>query len=123
MGGDALASEEYWKITGDTGQKTLMTFSPDPRNMPSAQAAVAEFKAQGYDPEGYTLYTYAALQVFAQAADKAKSVKADDVAKALRANRFDTVIGQIGFDAKGDVIGPDYVVYVWKDGKYSEIKG
>jgi branched-chain amino acid transport system substrate-binding protein len=123
MGGDALASEEYWKITGDTGQKTLMTFSPDPRNMPAAQAAVAAFKAQGYDPEGYTLYTYAALQVFAEAAGKAKSVAAEDVAKALRANRFDTVLGHIGFNAKGDVIGPDYVVYVWKDGKYSEIKG
>jgi branched-chain amino acid transport system substrate-binding protein len=123
MGGDALASEEYWKITGDTGEKTLMTFSPDPRNMPSAQAAVAEFKAQGYDPEGYTLYTYAAIQVFAQAAAKANSLKADVIAKTMRANRFDTVIGDIGFNAKGDVIGPDYVVYVWKDGKYAEIKG
>jgi branched-chain amino acid transport system substrate-binding protein len=123
MGGDALASDEYWKITGDTGQKTLMTFSPDPRNMPTAQAAVAEFKAQGYDPEGYTLYTYAALQVFAQAAAKANSVKEDALAKTMRANKFDTVIGTIGFDAKGDVIGPDYVVYVWQNGKYAEIKG
>jgi branched-chain amino acid transport system substrate-binding protein len=123
MGGDALASNEYWKITGDRGQKTLMTFSPDPRNMPTAQAAVAEFKAQGYDPEGYTLYTYAAIQVFVQAAAKAKSVKADDVAKVMRAQKFDTVIGTIGFDAKGDVIGPDYVVYVWQDGKYAEVKG
>ena len=123
MGGDALASEEYWKITGDTGQKTLMTFSPDARKMPSAQSAVAEFKAQGYDPEGYTLYTYAALQVFAQAAAKANSVKEDALAKTMRANKFDTVIGTIGFNAKGDVIGPDYVVYVWQDGKYAEIKG
>ncbi len=123
MGGDALASEEYWKITGDTGQKTLMTFSPDPRNMPTAKSAVAEFKAQGYDPEGYTLYTYAAIEVFAEAAKKANSVKVDDLAKTMRANRFDTVIGTIGFNAKGDVIGPDYVVYVWKDGKYNEIGG
>jgi branched-chain amino acid transport system substrate-binding protein len=123
MGGDALASEEYWKITGDTGQKTLMTFSPDPRNMASAKAAVAEFKAQGYDPEGYTLYTYAAVQVFAQAADKAGSVKEEAVAKIMRAQKFDTVIGTIGFNAKGDVIGPDYVVYVWQNGKYAEIGG
>jgi len=123
MGGDALASEEYWKITGDTGQKTLMTFSPDPRNMDSAKAAVAEFKAQGYDPEGYTLYTYAAIEVFAQAATKAGSVKEDAVAKIMRAQKFDTVIGTIGFNAKGDVIGPDYVVYVWQNGKYAEIKG
>ena len=123
MGGDALASEEYWRITGNTGEKTLMTFSPDPRQLESARTAVAAFKAQGYDPEGYTLYTYAALEVFAQAATKAKSTKVDDLAKRMRASKFDTVIGTIGFDAKGDVIGPDYVVYVWKSGKYAEIKG
>lgn len=123
MGGDALASEEYWKITGDTGEKTLMTFAPDPRNLPEAKSVVAMFKAQGYDPEGYTLYTYAALQVFAEAATKAGSVKEDAVAKAMRANKFSTVIGTIGFDKKGDVIGPDYVVYIWSAGKYQEIKG
>jgi branched-chain amino acid transport system substrate-binding protein len=100
-----------------------MTFSPDPRNMASAKAAVAEFKAQGYDPEGYTLYTYAAIQVFAEAAAKSGSVKEEALAKTMRAQKFDTVIGTIGFNAKGDVIGPDYVVYVWKDGKYAEIKG
>jgi len=122
MGGDALATEEYWKITGDTGQKTLMTFSPDARKMPSAQPVVAEFAAQGYDPEGYTLYTYAAVQAFAQAAAAAKSTKEEDVAKAMRAQKFNTVIGTIGFDAKGDVIGPDYVVYVWENGKYGETK-
>jgi branched-chain amino acid transport system substrate-binding protein len=123
MGGDALASEEYWKITGDTGEATLMTFPPDPRNLASAQAVVAEFKGQGYDPEGYTLYTYAAMEVFAQAAKRANSTKMEDLAKVMRAEKFDTVIGNIGFDAKGDIIGPDYVVYVWKAGKYAEIKG
>lgn len=123
MGGDALASEEYWKVTGDTGAKTLMTFSPDPRKMASARDVVAEFQKQGFDPEGYTLYTYAAIQVFAQAAQKANSVKVDDLAKVMRANRFDTVLGSIGFNAKGDVIGPDYVVYVWENGKYNEIGG
>ena len=100
-----------------------MTFPPDPRDLPSAQKAVAEFKAQGYDPEGYTLYTYAAIEVFADAAAQAKSLKLEDLAKTMRANKFNTVIGSIGFNAKGDVIGPDYVVYVWADGKYKEIKG
>ena len=61
--------------------------------------------------------------MFAEAATKANSVKVDDLAKAMRANKFDTVIGTIGFDAKGDVIGPDYVVYVWNDGKYARDQG
>lgn len=122
-GGDALVTTEFWKITGDAGKGTLMTFSPDPRNMPSAQSVVAEFRKQGYDPEGYTLYTYAAVQAFVEAAAQAKSVKTEAVSKALHSAHFDTVLGSIGFDAKGDVIGPGYVMFVWQDGKYSETNG
>jgi branched-chain amino acid transport system substrate-binding protein len=38
-----------------------MTFPPDPRNVPAAKAVVDQFMAEGYSPEGYTLYTYAAI--------------------------------------------------------------
>ncbi len=122
MGGDALVISDFWKITGDAGKGTLMTFPPDPRNMPSAAPVVAEFKQQGYDPEGYTLYTYAAVQAFAQAAVQASSVKIEGLSKALHSGRFNTVLGSIGFNAKGDVIGPNYVAYLWQNGSYSETK-
>jgi len=122
MGGDALVTTDLWKITGVAGTGTLMTFPPDPRNLAVAQPVVKEFKSGGYDPEGYTLYTYAAVQVFADAAAKAKSIKLEDLSKTMKANKFNTVIGTIGFDQKGDVIGPDYVVYDWKDGTYAELK-
>ncbi|MEI9982676.1 MAG: ABC transporter substrate-binding protein [Aliidongia sp.] len=94
---------------------------PDPRNNPAAKDIVAEFKKSGYDPEGYTLYTYAAMQVFAQAAEKATSTKLADLVKVLHSDSFDTVVGSIKFDAKGDVLNPEYVFYIWKDGKYSEM--
>ena len=122
LGGDALVTSEFWKITGPAGAGTLMTFSPDPRNVPEAAPVVAEFTKQGFDPEGYTLYTYAAVQAYVAAATQAKTLDIEPVSKALHANKFSTVLGSIGFDAKGDVIGPGYVLFVWKDGKYAEIK-
>ena len=67
MSGDALVDKQYWEITGATGEGTLMTFAPDPRKSPAAADVVAKFKAENYDPEGYTLYTYAAIQAFADA--------------------------------------------------------
>src|ERR1700760_2887900 len=70
MAGDALADKEYSSITGPGGEGTIFTFGPDPRKKPSAAAAVAEFKAKNIDPDGYTLYTYAAIQVWSQAAKK-----------------------------------------------------
>jgi branched-chain amino acid transport system substrate-binding protein len=121
MSGDALVTDEYWAITGDTGEGTIMTFSPDPRKNEAAAPVVAEFEAQGYDPEGYTLYTYGAIQAWAQAAEQAGSTDLEAVAEVLHSNQFDTVLGTISFDEKGDVQGSNYVVYKWEDGKYAEI--
>jgi branched-chain amino acid transport system substrate-binding protein len=122
IGGDALSTDEYWSITGPAGEGNLMTFTPEPRNFPEAQAVVAEFRKQKYEPEGYTLFTYAAMQVFAEAAAKAGSVKIEALSKTLHDNKFPTVLGPLGFDKEGDVIGPGYVVYTWHDGKRVELK-
>ena len=121
IGADALVKEEFWKITGPAGEGTLMTFPPDPRNVPAAWAIVDKFRAEGYDPQGYTLYTYAAIQAFAAAANKAKSLKVDDLSKALKSMTVDTVVGPLSWDKKGDVTDPRYFFYVWKDGKYAEM--
>ncbi len=122
MSGDALVTDEYWAITGDAGQGTLMTFSPDPRKNPEAEPVVAALQKKGETAEGYVLYTYAAIQAWADAANTAKSTDFDPVVKALNSGDFKTVIGDIKFDDKGDVTLPGYVVYEWKDGKYDYVK-
>jgi len=118
MGADSMVTDEFWSITGAAGEGTLITFGPDPRLNPKNAALVQSFRAQRYEPEAYTLYTYASIQAWAQAAAKARSTDMVKVSAALRANKFDTVMGEIGFDAKGDVTAPGYVMYVWKNGKY-----
>jgi len=100
----------------------LFTFGPDPRNKPTAKAIVEKFKAKGIDPEGYTLYTYAAFQVWSQAANKIKSTDPKKVAEAVKAGEWDTVLGKLSFDAKGDIKLLDYVVYKWDaKGNYAEL--
>jgi len=121
MGGDALITQEFWSITGDAGEGTLMTFSPDPRKNPAAAELVKRFKDKGIEPEGYVLYTYAALQAWKQAAEKAKSVEKDEVVKALNDTEFDTVVGKFKFNEKGDPNLPPYAVYRWSNGTYDQI--
>ncbi|WP_051928950.1 branched-chain amino acid ABC transporter substrate-binding protein [Thermopetrobacter sp. TC1] len=118
MSGDALVTQEYWAITGPAGEGTLMTFSPDPRKSPAAAEVVKKFEAAGINPEGYVLYTYAAIQAWKQAAEQAKSVDPAKVTEALHKGKFKTVLGELSFDEKGDVTLPGYVVYIWHDGKY-----
>jgi branched-chain amino acid transport system substrate-binding protein len=122
MSGDALVTDEYWSITGDAGEGTLMTFSPDPAKNPEAKQVVDKFLAKGFKPEGYTLYTYGTIQAFVQAVEEAGSADLDKVIEVLKSKKFDTVLGNIGFDAKGDVTAPGYVVYEWKDGKYDYVQ-
>src|SRR5215471_13348859 len=122
MAGDALADKEYASITGPAGEGTLFTFGPDPREKPTAKKIVDAFKAKNIDPEGYTLYTYAAMQVWSQAAKKAGTTDAKKVMEAMKAGKWDTVIGKMEYDAKGDIKQIDYVVYKWDDkGGYAEI--
>jgi branched-chain amino acid transport system substrate-binding protein len=123
MAGDALADKQFAAITGQHAGGVLMTFGSDPRNRPQAAEVVKKFKAKGIDPEGYTLYTYAAMQIWAQAVAKANTMDPKKVAETIRAGKWQTVLGEISYDAKGDITALDYVMYQWKaDGTYAELK-
>ncbi len=122
ISGDALMTKEFWQIAGPAGQGTMMTFAPDVTKRPTAAAVVGEFAASHVDPEGYTLYTYAAVQIWAEAAKKAGTADPQKVAALLKSGGpWPSILGPITFDRKGDVTGPNYVFYVWKDGAYSEL--
>ena len=124
ISGDALATNEFWSITGPAGEGMLFTFGPDPRKKPTAAAVVKKFKDKGIDPEGYTLYTYAALQIWAAAVKKAGTTDSKKVAETLHSGKWDTVLGPIAYDKKGDITVIDYVFYIWKkDGSYAEAAG
>ncbi|WP_431461127.1 ABC transporter substrate-binding protein, partial [Klebsiella pneumoniae] len=121
--GDGIVTDELAAIAGDAVAGTLNTFGPDPRLNPGNKELVAKFRAQGFEPEAYTLYSYAATQVIAQAAAAAKSNDPKEVAKAMHEKGpFKTVLGELSYDEKGDPKLPGYVMYEWKkkdDGKYS----
>ena len=122
VSGDALVTHEFWNITWALGNGTLMTFSPDPRKNPKAVPVVASLRAAGNRAEGYTLYTYGAVQVFVEAVKRVGAVDIPKIRALLRTQTFDTVLGEISFDAKGDVKAPGYVFYEWRDGKYEYTK-
>ena len=115
MSGDGITSDEFATIGGPGVEGTLMTFPPDPRNRPEAKAVVAKFEAKKFNPEAYTLYSYAAVQVIQQAAVKANSLDPKKVAETMKSGMvFKTVIGDLSYDKKGDITRPDYTMYVWK---------
>jgi branched-chain amino acid transport system substrate-binding protein len=115
MGGDGITSDEFASVGGPGVEGTLMTYGPDPRNNPAAKEAVAKFRAKKFEPEAYTLYSYAGVQIIKQAAEAAKSLDPKKVAEKMHSGmKFKTVLGDISYDKKGDLTKLDYVVYLWK---------
>jgi branched-chain amino acid transport system substrate-binding protein len=105
-------------VAGSASDGTLRTGPP----VPSGPEA-AELAAKFTEGSQNTFTAYAALQAWAQAVEMAGTFETEAVAKTLRTQKFDTVLGRIGFDAKGDVTGYDtFVWYVWKDGKYGPVE-
>jgi branched-chain amino acid transport system substrate-binding protein len=138
MGGDGITDDEFASIAGPGAEGTLMTFSPDPRTNPANKAIIELFRSKRmFEPQAYTLYSYASVQIIKQAAERAKSLDPKKVAEAMRSGMvFNTVLGELKFDSKGDVSNDGYnvggvkkdryVLYTWRkgpDGRISYFEG
>jgi branched-chain amino acid transport system substrate-binding protein len=117
---DALNTAEFWSISGPAGEGVRYSDAASAVNLDSAKAVVEKFRAGGYEPEGYTLNSYAAIEAWAKAANMAKSTDSEKVAEALHANAIPTVIGELKWDEKGDLTKVNYAWYVWHDGKAAQ---
>lgn len=122
LSGDGITSAEFATIGGDGVVGTLMSFGPDPLKNPAAKGVIEKFRAKKYEPEAYTLYSYAAVQIMKQAAEKAGAIDPKKMADVVHSGyTFDTVLGKLAYDAKGDRKDVDYVMYTWKKDKDGKI--
>jgi len=79
---------------------------------------VSDMKKYRVASDSLDTSAYAAIQVWAQAAETARTFQLEPMISVLRHDQFDTVMGRIGFDAKGDLTGMEpFGFYVWKAGK------
>ncbi len=83
---DATNSLEFWQISGPAGEGMRFSAAASAINFPSAKDVVARFRADKYEPEGYTLSTYAAMQAWAAAVTKAGTTDSEKVADVLRSS-------------------------------------
>lgn len=63
MSDDGVVTDELATTAGGPQyvKGVLMTFGADPRLIPDGKAVVEKFRAGGFEPEGYTLYSYASI--------------------------------------------------------------
>jgi branched-chain amino acid transport system substrate-binding protein len=122
MSADGITSDEYAAIGGDATEGTLMSFPPDPRSNPASAEIIKKFVDAGFNPEAYTLYAYAAMQVLKHGIEKAGAADSAKVAEVLYSGeKIPTVVGEIEYDKVGDKLDQTYVMYTWKKGADGKI--
>lgn len=120
MGPEGVGNPEINAIAGDAVEGMLVTLPADPSSKPENAALVKAFKDKGRDASGaFQMGAYTATQAIAQSI-KAVGDDADKVADYLHKTSFAMPIGNVAWDAKGDLKAFDFPVYAWhKDGSKS----
>jgi branched-chain amino acid transport system substrate-binding protein len=118
VGGDGLGIDEFWAVAGREAEGVIFSGRPDVRARPHALALLARFRARGMGNRTFGLGAYAAVQVWAQAVERAGTFELGPVARMLRRGRFDSVLGPVAFDHAGDLRDAAWQWQVWTDGDY-----
>jgi branched-chain amino acid transport system substrate-binding protein len=102
----------------------LVTLPKRYDQVPANQPIVDALKAKKLDPTGpFVWTTYAALQALTTGMERSGSMEPADIAKNLKSQSVDTVMGPLSWDEKGDLKGFEFGVFEWhKDGTSTPIK-
>ena len=115
---DGMSSEDFWLTAGTAGEGTLFTSFRDPSREPAAAAIIERARGRGIVPTYRVLYSYGAIQAWAAAVERAGSLDFEAVSTSLHSHEFDTVLGRIRFDEKGDVSPAAFDWFVWTNGEF-----
>jgi branched-chain amino acid transport system substrate-binding protein len=127
MSGDGVIDPEFVKIAGkEAAEGSWLTFSPDIKNVATARKAVEAYEKQ-HGPVGpYSIYGYVSAKILLDSLKATKAMSAKDgkkIADHIRKSAWDTALGKLRFDKKGDVTESPYVVYETKNGEFVQITG
>ena len=116
LGDDAIAGEQFAQTALEKaeGAGTLLPYDP-------ARSLAPETRRNAFpevEPTGAFILAYAAMEAWRQAASDARSTAGDAVGRALQTRGFNTVLGRLTFDDKGNAELPGYDIVWWSDGAW-----
>jgi branched-chain amino acid transport system substrate-binding protein len=121
LSGDGTIVKEFLDTAGPQAKNVFLTFGPDFKSLPSAQPFLKAYRAR-YGEEGpYSIYGYDAVQVLLTAIEKAGTTEASKVAETLRHTAFETCLGPVQFNEKGDLKTTNYIIWTVQDGAYTPL--
>ena len=112
MGPEGVANVSLSNIAGESAEGLLVTKPKNYDQVPANKPIVDAIKAKKQDPSGAFVWTtYAALQSLQAGLNQSDDPA--EIAKYLKANSVETVMGPLSWDAKGDLKGFEFGVFDW----------
>jgi branched-chain amino acid transport system substrate-binding protein len=114
MGPEGVGNKDISQIAGEAAEGLIVTLPPAFDTRPENSDLVKAFKAKNQDPSGaFVMTSYAAVKVIADAIKGAGTKDPVELAAYIHKSTFDTPMGKIAFDEKGDLKGFDFEIYYW----------
>lgn len=120
MSGDGTIDPKFVEIAGKAAEGTFLTFSPDPKKIPTAKAFIENYEKKFGEIGPYSIYAYDATNILLTAIKEAGTTDGKAVIDKLHSLEFSGALGKIRFDERGDVTVAPYVVWITKDGRFME---
>lgn len=110
---DGVALNKFISTVGGAqlANSVLMTFADNPRSILSSQTVIKNMQKNKLETTGYALYTYAAVQVIANAIDNTNTTDSITLANWLHQHEVNTVLGKKSWDTNGDIINSSFNMY------------
>ena len=122
MSGDGLIDKEFIRTTGKNGEGAYMTFGPDPNKVPTARDFLAKYRAKYGEPGPYSIYGYDAMNILLTAIQNTGTADFNALADYMHTHPFDTAMGKLEFDPKGDIKGSYYVMWIVTNGQFAVVE-
>jgi branched-chain amino acid transport system substrate-binding protein len=122
VSGDGCFARPFIDTVGGNAANIYLSFGKDYHRNPAAQPFLKNYGDKYHQDVGaYSVYGYDAANVLLTAIEQAQSTDADKVAAVMKSRSFDTILGKVEFDNKGDVKGSGFVIWTVKDGKFEAL--
>lgn len=113
MGPEGVANDDLVAIAGPAIDGLLVTLPADFTKLEGNKDILEHFKTYNRSPNGaFNMPAYAAVQILVESIN-AVGEDPDKVADYMHSNAFDTAIGKVEYDEKGDLKQFEFAVFQW----------
>jgi len=122
MASDGCFLYEFIDGSGPAAEGAYVSgITPDPKTVADKKWWTDYQQLETRNPGTYSVAGYSAMDVIATGVKKANTFDASRVADAIRGLDFQTLVGQVRYNASGDLQQPRVYIFQVKDGEFTQL--